>query len=412
MPIRLPGALKGRSALLIPAFLLLLRFGLILSPLSPWLRDDHQLASPLTSFTRLKEGVWLFQNGIDPYHGGVFRHSPLTLALFSTVIPPIPLVSAFVWTAADGISAWSLLEIWRARISPKTDPAGGLMLASLYLANPYNFAPTIALSTSSLDNSLLLLALRFTVLQRASPAVLLLALLSFSSLPSVLLLAPLVMIILSGSRSATTIPEIDLKKAVRVVAEFAVYMAAFVGASTFVAGSWGWVLQTWGATVMLPDLTPNPGLWWYFFTEMFDHYRPFFLLTFSLHPLIYVAPICLKFQHDPLFAFFLLQGIISTFKSYPTLSDAGLYVSLIGLFPELYPYFRHPLVTGLLHLHAAVLLPLFHYLWLDAGTGNANFFYASTLVFGLANGATIVDSLWAGLRSTIGEKEGWDVVQL
>lgn len=33
---------------------------------------------------------------------------------------------------------------------------------------------------------------------------------------------------------------------------------------------------------MLPDLTPNPGLWWYFFTEMFDHFRPFFLMVFSV----------------------------------------------------------------------------------------------------------------------------------
>ena len=32
----------------------------------------------------------------------------------------------------------------------------------------------------------------------------------------------------------------------------------------------------------LPDLTPNPGLWWYFFTEMFDHFRPFFLAAFSV----------------------------------------------------------------------------------------------------------------------------------
>ncbi|EJU04266.1 PIG-U-domain-containing protein [Dacryopinax primogenitus] len=411
MPKRLSGAAYARPALLIPALLLLLRFSLILSPLSPWLRDDHQLASPLTSFTRLKEGIWFFQKGIDPYHGGVFRHSPLTLALF-TLIPPIPLVSALLWTVADGIAAWCLAEIWRARIAPRGHDGRGVLLASLYLSKPYNFLPTVALSSSSLDNAFLLLALRFAALQQVSPSLILLAVLSFSSLPSILLLPPLVMILLAGPKPTVPLPKYSPKTALRIVAEFALYMVVLTGASRFVAGSWGWVLQTWGATVMLPDLTPNPGLWWYFFTEMFDQYRPFFLLTFSLHPLIYVAPMCLKFQHDPLFAFFLLQGIISTFKSYPTLSDAGLYISLLGIFPEIYSHFRHPLVTALLHLHAALLLPLFHYLWLDAGTGNANFFYASTLVFGLANGSTIVEALWAGLHSTIGEKEGWEVVQL
>lgn len=34
--------------------------------------------------------------------------------------------------------------------------------------------------------------------------------------------------------------------------------------------------------ITLPELNPNPGLWWYFFTEMFDHFRPFFLVTFSV----------------------------------------------------------------------------------------------------------------------------------
>lgn len=73
---------------------------------------------------------------------------------------------------------------------------------------------------------------------------------------------------------------------------------------------------------------------------------------------------------------------------------------------------RHPIVTTLLHLHAALLLPLFHHLWLTQGTGNANFFYASTLVFGLANGAALLDALWAGLRIAMGErKEGEVVIQ-
>ena len=73
---------------------------------------------------------------------------------------------------------------------------------------------------------------------------------------------------------------------------------------------------------------------------------------------------------------------------------------------------RHPIVTTLLHLHASLLLPLFHHLWLTQGTGNANFFYASTLVFGVSNGAALIDCVYAGLRIAIGEsKEEFEVVQ-
>lgn len=102
---------------------------------------------------------------------------------------------------------------------------------------------------------------------------------------------------------------------------------------------------------------------------------------------------------------------------------------MISVFPEIFPCkckvyrfdnpiltkvntdLRHPIVTALLHLHASLLLPLFHSLWLAQGTGNANFFYASTLVFGMANGAAVTDCIWAGLRVAFGQKDGVEFVQ-
>ena len=35
-------------------------------------------------------------------------------------------------------------------------------------------------------------------------------------------------------------------------------------------------------SLTVSDLTPNVGMWWYFFTEMFDHFRPFFLGVFQV----------------------------------------------------------------------------------------------------------------------------------
>jgi phosphatidylinositol glycan class U len=93
---------------------------------------------------------------------------------------------------------------------------------------------------------------------------------------------------------------------------------------------------------------------------------------------------------------------VALFKAYPTLADGGLFISMIAVFPEIYSYLRHPIVTTLLHIHASLLMPLFHSLWLKQGTGNANFFYASTLVFACANGAAVVDCIWAGLRIAFG----------
>ncbi|KAI0000470.1 GPI transamidase subunit PIG-U [Russula vinacea] len=398
------------------AFAVAARAVLVLSPLGPYLQDDNQLSSPLTSYSRLQEGIYLFRHGIDPYSGGSFRHSPLALSLFSTVIPTSWIHPTLLWTFCDAIGAWALVNIWRSRSNVQKSERD-MRIAAFYLINPYIFLPCLALSTSTLETTLQLLTLLFASRGQSSLSLLTLAILAHLSLPAILLLPPILLLLLSDPRSHLASPrsfpfQQKLRKCNLLFLEFGFFFVVLVFASVLVTGGWGWVRNTWGAGFLLPDLTPNPGLWWYFFTEMFDHFRPFFLMVFSVTTLtIYVAPLCIKFQHDPLYATFLLLGVLGTFKPYPTLSDPGLFLSLISLFPEIYPYLRYPIVTALLHLHAFLLLPLFHHLWIGTGTGNANFFYASTLVFGLANGGALLDCVWAGLRVAIGEKDGWVVAQ-
>lgn len=49
-------------------------------------------------------------------------------------------------------------------------------------------------------------------------------------------------------------------------------------------------------------------------------------------------------------------------------------------------------------MYATLLGPAFHYLWLYAGSGNANFFYAITLVWNLALLILETDLVYAALR--------------
>lgn len=90
-------------------------------------------------------------------------------------------------------------------------------------------------------------------------------------------------------------------------------------------------------------------MWWYFFTEMFDHFRHFFLGVFQvgtvppfggsdiqqLHCLIYVVPVTARLGHDPLSGILVLVGVISAWKSYPTVGDMALWSGLLACFPEL-----------------------------------------------------------------------------
>ncbi|KAF9452779.1 PIG-U-domain-containing protein [Macrolepiota fuliginosa MF-IS2] len=382
--------------------------------LSGVLKHDQLLSTSLSSYSQLKEGVFLFRNGLDPYSGGNFRHSPLLLALFSVILPESRTSASLIWTSFDLTGAWALISIWKARQNVGATSKDALINAS-YLLNPYVFLPTLALSSSTLQNTLTLLSIKFAAEGRASPSLFLLSILLHVDLSTILLLLPILLLLITDPHSHLASPHpltANLRRTIPLFGKYILYTSILAIASTIITGGVQWIPQTWGATLTLPDLKPNPGMWWYFFTEIFDHFRPFFLMVFSVHLLIYVVPICIKFQYDPLYATFLLLGVLGTFKAYPTLSDPGLFLSTLAVFPEVFSYLRHPIVTALLHLHAALLMPLFNHLWLNTGTGNANFFYASTLVFACANGAALIDAIWAGMRIAIGrEVQNYVVVQ-
>ena len=59
---------------------------------------------------------------------------------------------------------------------------------------------------------------------------------------------------------------------------------------------------------------------------------------------------------------------------------------------------RYTFIAVAIMLYATFLGPAFYYLWIYAGSGNANFFYAITLVWSLGLSVIVADSVWAALR--------------
>ena len=123
-----------------------------------------------------------------------------------------------------------------------------------------------------------------------------LALASYLSLYPILLFPPLTL--LGYDRQATA-------KATTSIAIFTSYNVAVVTLSVSVllsfsylmtGRSWEFLFSTYGVHLLLPDLTPNVGLWWYFFIEMFDSFREFFLGVFWLHLAGYVGGLCIRLR--------------------------------------------------------------------------------------------------------------------
>ena len=102
-------------------------------------------------------------------------------------------------------------------------------------------------------------------------------------------------------------------------------------------GSWEFLSSTYGAHLLLPDLTPNVGLWWYFFIEMFDSFREFFLGVFWLHLGAYVGGLCFRLRKQPLFIIATMLGIFAVFKPYPSISDTSLYLAILPLYRHIFP---------------------------------------------------------------------------
>lgn len=59
---------------------------------------------------------------------------------------------------------------------------------------------------------------------------------------------------------------------------------------------------------------------------------------------------------------------------------------------------RYTFLASSTLLYASFLGPAFYHLWIYAGSGNANFFYAITLVWSLGLTVIVADNIYAVLR--------------
>lgn len=80
------------------------------------------------------------------------------------------------------------------------------------------------------------------------------------------------------------------------------------------------------------DLKPNIGLFWYFFTEMFEHFRVLFLFSFQLNAtILYLVPLTIKLHKRPIFLATILIALTAIFRSYPCVGDIAFYMALFPL---------------------------------------------------------------------------------
>lgn len=372
-----------------------------------------EFSTPLNSWKRVEEGVFLYSQGIPVYSGGVFHETPLCLLISSFLIRSWRAYLPLLFVACDLLTAALLAAVAASygrkqlleqkknvdKYSVDALPllltaeslwSGVAYVSAVYLFCPYTIASCVAQTTTVFDN--LVLAAVLASMVRGYPVLFggLVAVATYQSFYPVCLLVPGIISLVQERNSTSAL--------VKPLLSFGVSLGLLMMMSAEVTGSWEFLEATYGFILAAPDLTPNIGLFWYFFTEMFEHFRLFFLATFQINAFVYVLPLSIRLRRDPVLLATALLAFTAVFRSYPSLGNVGFYLALIPMWKHLHPFMRQTFIVGCMFVSTSVLGPIMYNLWIFSGSANANFYFAVTLAFNTAQIFLVTDLLFAYVK--------------
>ncbi|XP_019716138.1 phosphatidylinositol glycan anchor biosynthesis class U protein [Hippocampus comes] len=397
-----------------------IRAALFRSTFAYWIAERVEVVSPLTAWKRVVEGLALLDLGVSPYAGDVFHETPLIIYLFhflvdyaeiTFILADIIVAVAFYYVVKD----YNKQVFRKQKFALEADryPADchelvrtpkemyyiPLKAALFYLLNPFSVLSCVAKSTCCLNNAVVSLFILATVKGNMLLSAIFLALATYQSLYPLTLCVGALLYLMQRQFIPVNAYRLSFWW---FVAQYAfMYLGSLlvmVALSFFLLGSWDFLPSVYGFILSVPDLTPNVGLFWYFFAEMFEHFRLFFLCVFQINVFVYTVPLAIKLKEHPVFLIFMQLAIISIFKSYPTVGDIALYMAFLPVWSHLARFLRNVFLVSCVLLMCSALFPVLWHLWINAGSANANFYFAITLVFNIAQMLLVSDYFYAFLR--------------
>ncbi|XP_068654854.1 uncharacterized protein [Aristolochia californica] len=414
-----------------------------------------EIATPLTSLRRLAEGYWLKQSSMSPYAGSMYHGSPLLLIVLGPLVvqriggESHHAISSLLFVVADFITAMLIHSIGQTvhlayrqslrylNIEKITDSSStvdsGDVAALIYLWNPMTILTCVGSSSTPIENLLVALTL-FGACSRLVPLTAFAwVMATHLSLYPVVLIIPVILLLGYGpdapprklfqqnSSSKSNSSQDKLAKCSEWTKWLFNPEGIFSWAPVLHFILWaliwsGYVLtlcavslkqysglremfnKTYGFSLTVQDLSPNIGALWYFFAEVFYFFRTFFLFVFHMNVLFMIVPLAIRLNHRPCFLAFLYVTISSMLKSYPSVGDSALYLSLLGLFINELADMRFSFFLFCGYIGVSLLSPVMHNLWIWRGTGNANFYFATAIAYACLQIILVVESVGAVLN--------------
>jgi GPI-anchor transamidase subunit U len=274
--------------------------------------------------------------------------APILLPIFS-ILPDFAFTNTAVgalYTLVDLLNANALEaiadsgEAVSTRLftsSRREDRLHSTIVSAAYLLNPFTVAACLGRSTSIFTNTAIINSISAALEGNVFKAMFALGFATYLSMYPALLLPPIALLCwdrtFKSAKPANSALALNLKSGVI----FFSTVITLLGLSYIITGSWEFIPATYGFQLLVPDLTPNIGLWWYFFIEIFDSFRAFFLGIFWLHLAGYVGGLTIRLRTQPLFVVTTLLGLFAIFKPYPSISDVSLYFAFLPLYKHVLP---------------------------------------------------------------------------
>ncbi|XP_029123126.1 uncharacterized protein [Elaeis guineensis] len=418
------------------------RLLLICFPENLNLGSRPEVATPLTSLRRLAEGYWLKQSSMSPYAGSMYHGSPLLLSILGplTITSLMFVIVDFVTAMLIHATGQKLMtkchqSLQFLNLSKLVEASGnvdaGKFASLVFLWNPLTIVTCVGSTTTPIDNFMVVLAI-FGACSRLAPlAAFGWVIATHLSLYPVILIVPLILLLCHGldappsklfqqknsdasgsspsshSHAKSTQTGIQAhyfswRPALHFLLWASIWSCYVLFLSSISLKGLGGLLEmfkkTHGFILTVQDLSPNIGVLWYFFAEVFDFFRNFFLIVFNMNILFMLLPLAMRLKHRPCFLAFVYLAISSMLKSYPSVGDAALYLGLLGLFANELAGMQFSFFLFCGYIGVSLLSPVMHNLWIWRGTGNANFYFATGIAYACLQTVLVVESVSTMLK--------------
>ncbi|KAF0902500.1 hypothetical protein E2562_017900 [Oryza meyeriana var. granulata] len=374
------------------------------------LASRPEISTPLTSIRRLAEGYWLKQASMSPYSGSMYHGSPLLLPVLGpltnqrSVGHHVHVYCCLIFVAVDFVAAMLIratgcrLHIARNRslkslelteaVSNSVNISAGDIASLIYLWNPWAIVTCVGSCTSPIEN-LMVVIMIYGACSRLAPLaafgyVMATHLTLYPAILIVILLLgygpdapPAKVFCLKRSNACKTEVSNDDKfsnsrdvqqfmwKPVFYFVLWMLFWSCYVLLLCSiilnkVGGLQEMFEKTYGFILTVKDLSPNIGVLWYFFAEVFDFFRSFFLIVFNMNIVFMVLPLAIRLKHHPCFLAFVYAAIVAMLKSYPSVGDSALYIGLLGLFTNELAEMQFTFFLFFAYIGVSLLGPVMH----------------------------------------------------